>query len=158
MSSKIKANDTVIELSANVDDMTAEEIGFAFDMLFKVGALDVYALPAVMKKNRPGTVLNVLCTKKKKADIVYALFKYTGTIGIREKRMERYVLKRKTCIIDTPYGSVRVKKSVGYGIKKEKLEYDDLCNIAEKCCISIDRARKYIEKIRNKKRVSGGTL
>ena len=142
----IRPNDSIVELSANIDDMSAEEIGFAFERLLEAGAADVYAIPAIMKKNRPATILNVLCKEEKKAEIIKAIFLYTKTIGIREKAMERYILNREFYTINTPDGEVRVKKVSGYGVGREKLEYDDLCKIAKNRGISIEQAKKYAEK------------
>lgn len=144
----LELNDEITELSANVDDMTAEEIGYAFDRLLEAGAVDVYALPAVMKKNRPGTILNVLCREDKKQDVIRAMFKHTRTIGIREKLMSRYILKREFETIETPDGDVNVKHVFGYGTSREKLEYDDLAAIASKRGISIAEARQYAESFR----------
>ena len=141
-------NDYIIELSANIDDMTAEEIGYAFERILDAGAADVYAIPAVMKKNRPATILNVLCKKEKKDAVIKAIFLHTRTIGVREKLMERYILNREFYKINTPDGEVQVKRVSGYGVEREKLEYDDLCKIAKKRGISIDQARKYAESFR----------
>ena len=141
-------DDSIIELSANIDDMTAEEIGYAFDRIFEAGAVDVYALSTVMKKNRPGIILNVLCKDDKKEAVVRAVFKHTKTIGVREKVMDRYILKREFYNIETPLGNVKVKKVNGYGTSREKLEYDDLNSIASKNDMSISEARAYAEKFK----------
>ena len=60
------------------------------------------------------------------------MFKYTTTIGVRQYNCDRYILSRKTENIETDYGNVRVKKTSGYGVEREKMEYDDLSNIANK--------------------------
>ena len=136
--------DMVAELSCNVDDMTAEEIGFAMEKLFAGGALEVFTVPAGMKKNRPGTLITVICRQQDKESIVKLIFKYTSTIGIREKLSARYVLERKEEEFDTPYGSVRRKTSAGYGVKKEKYEYEDLARIANERGMTLQEARKLI--------------
>ncbi|MBP5331484.1 MAG: nickel pincer cofactor biosynthesis protein LarC [Lachnospiraceae bacterium] len=123
-------NDSVIELSCNVDDMTAESIGYAVDRLFDGGALDVYTVPIGMKKGRPGTLIRVLCKKERLNPIVELIFKHTTTLGIRRCEMGRYILDRKIETVDTPYGPVRRKTSSGYGVKRSKYEYDDLSRIA----------------------------
>ena len=76
--------DTIFELHCNVDDMTAEEIGFAMDRLFEAGALEVFTVPVGMKKSRPGTLICILCHEQDKEIVARATFKYTTTIGIRE--------------------------------------------------------------------------
>ena len=123
-------NDSVIELSCNVDDMTAESIGYAVDRLFEGGALDVYTVPIGMKKGRPGTLIRVLCKKELLSPIVELIFKHTTTLGIRKCEMGRYILDRKIETVDTPYGPIRRKTSSGYGVKRSKYEYDDLSRIA----------------------------
>lgn len=127
----------VLELSCNLDDMTAEEIGFAMERLFEGGALEVYTVPVGMKKSRPGILLCVLCKEKQKEEITALLFRHTTTIGIREQEVQRYVLKRKTEELETPYGRVRRKDSEGYGICRSKYEYEDLAAIARERRLSL---------------------
>lgn len=120
----------IIELSCNVDDMTGEKVGFAAERLFDEGALDVYTVPIGMKKSRPGLLIRVICHEWQRDAMVRAIFKYTTTIGIREQRMHRYVLHRDIEILDTEYGNIRKKIASGYGVKRSKLEYDDVANAA----------------------------
>ncbi|MDD4772009.1 MAG: nickel pincer cofactor biosynthesis protein LarC [Eubacteriales bacterium] len=138
--------DGVTGLSCNVDDMTAEEIGFAMERLFEAGALEVFTVPAGMKKSRPGTLICVLCREGDKEKIIKAVFKYTATIGVREIACCRYVLEREFATVDTPWGSVRRKDSAGYGVRRSKYEYDDLAKIAAKKNMSIADVIRLIEK------------
>lgn len=124
--------DKVVELACNIDDMTAEEIGFATEKILEAGALDVYMISTYMKKNRPGTVICCLCHEDEREKFAKIMFKYTTTIGVRQYNCDRYILSRKTENIETDYGNVRVKKTSGYGVEREKMEYDDLSNIANK--------------------------
>ncbi len=143
------STDIMYELSCNVDDMTAEEISFAMDMLFEGGAAEVYTIPIGMKRSRPGTLLRVICSQENKEKLVRLIFAHTSTIGIRETETRRYVLDRKTEIIKTPFGDVRKKISCGYGVKKEKSEYADLAEIAKKQGKSITEVKKMIEESKN---------
>ena len=120
----------IIELSCNVDDMTGEKVGFAIERLFDDGALDVYTVSIGMKKSRPGLLIRVICHEWQREALVRAIFKYTSTIGIREQRMHRYVLHRDIEILDTEYGNIRKKIASGYGVKRSKLEYEDVANAA----------------------------
>ncbi len=138
--------DSINELSCNLDDMTGEEIGFALDRLYEAGAAEVYTLPAATKKNRPAVILNVLCKDEVKEEIVRTIFKHTSTIGIREKKMNRYVLDRGSSSVDTIYGKVRRKDCAGYGSEKSKYEFDDLAKIAREKGKSIAEIRKKIEE------------
>ena len=126
------ADGEVSVITFNVDDMTPETIGFACEALFKEGALEVYTVPAGMKKSRPGTEITVICNTKDKDDIIKQIFKHTTTLGVRERTERRYVLDRKIREVDTKYGPVRLKRSEGYGVIREKWEYDDIAGIAEK--------------------------
>ena len=135
------STDQIIELVCNIDDMTAEEIGFAFDRLFEAGAVDVFTVAAMMKKNRPGTILHVLCKEERRDAVVGAIFANTTTIGIREAVMNRYVLDRSEFAKETTYGAIRVKKVSGYGVEREKFEYDDLAMAARKGNMSIAKLK-----------------
>ncbi len=144
--------DVVLELSCNVDDMTAEELGFAMERLFEAGASEVYTIAIGMKKNRPGTLLRVICSEKQKADLVKVIFKHTTTIGVREAVTYRNVLKREFETVETPYGPVRLKKVAGYDTEREKFEFDDLSRIAKEQNINLREARKIAEEAWRKTR------
>lgn len=132
-----EAGDTVAELSCNVDDMTAEAVGYAMEAFFAAGALEVYTTPAGMKKSRPGVVLHVMCREDKKDEMAALIFRHTTTIGVRENISQRYTLKRFEETVQTPFGEVRKKISTGYGVTREKYEYEDLARIAKERGISI---------------------
>ncbi len=139
--------DTVYELSCNVDDMTAEEISFAMDRLFEAGAIEVYTTAIGMKKSRPGILIKAMCRENSREKIAETMFKHTSTIGIRESKADRYVLKRSISELDTPYGKVRVKNSEGYGVKRAKYEYEDLSRIAREKGMSIDEVRHLVSDL-----------
>ncbi|MBR1855881.1 MAG: nickel pincer cofactor biosynthesis protein LarC [Oribacterium sp.] len=140
-----EGDDTLIELICNIDDMTAEEMGYVTELLLERGAVDVFTIAADMKKNRPGTLLVCLCHDEKKDELIKTIFNNTTTIGIRENVTNRYILTRDVVKIDTPYGEVRVKRSFGYGTKRAKVEYEDLAGIARRTGKSILDLRKEIE-------------
>lgn len=135
-------DEKVYELSCNMDDMTGEEVGFAMERLFEAGARDVYVIPIGMKKNRPGILIRALCVQAQKEKVVEAMFKHTTTIGIRECELSRYVLNREIDHVETSHGIIHRKTSSGYGVKREKLEYEDLAKIAREQGISLWEARK----------------
>ena len=123
--------DDVLELVCNIDDMTAEEIGFATEILMNNGALDVYTTNINMKKNRPGTMITCMCKNIDKEKFLKLIFKYTTTLGVREYICKRYGLTRNVKTIESSLGDISLKESYGYGISKEKLEYEDLARIAK---------------------------
>ncbi|MCR4807894.1 MAG: nickel pincer cofactor biosynthesis protein LarC [Lachnospiraceae bacterium] len=120
----------VIEFTCSIDDMTGERVGYAMEALFRAGALEVYTIPIGMKKSRPGIELNVMCREEDRDKILRLILKHTTTLGVRETVSTRYALKRRIEERETQFGPVRCKISEGYGIKREKWEYDDIARIA----------------------------
>jgi hypothetical protein len=135
------SRDTVFELNCNVDDMTGEDIGYAVNKLLEEGALEVYTTAVGMKKSRPGTKITVLCRENDRQKMVKLIFRHTSTLGIRESECERYVLDRVTEEVNCEFGTVRKKTAKGYGVLKEKYEYDDLVKAAEKTGRSLNEIR-----------------
>jgi len=138
--------DVVVELMCNVDDMTAEAIGFATETLLAEGALEVYTVPVGMKKSRPGTLICVMCREADREKTTALIFKHTTTIGVRERTSRRTILQRSIQTKETPFGSVRQKVSDGYGVCREKYEYEDLAAIARREGMSLDEVRRAIDR------------
>lgn len=151
--------DRICEFECNIDDMTGEELAYAAELLMKEGARDVTMKPLGMKKGRPATLLTVMCgdDEDEKMRILQLIFKYTTTIGIREVVSERYILERTEKFVETPHGKVRCKIAKGYGVKKVKIEYEDLAQIADSRQISISAARELVQPYVNKY-VNGGII
>ena len=139
------SKDMMYELNCNVDDMTAEQIGFALERFFEAGAVEAFTIPINMKKSRPGTLIRILCSEDQKERLTQAIFKYTSTAGIRETKVQRSILQRQISEIETTYGTVRRKDYSGYGVSRSKYEYDDLARIAAANHLSIDDVLKNIE-------------
>ena len=125
------SEDTIIELSCNLDDMTPEEIGYAVEQLVFSSALDVFTTPIMMKKQRPGTMLTVLCKVDDIDNVRDLIFKHTTSLGIRYHRCDRYILNRSTGDIDWGGHTIAFKKSCGFGVVRDKYEYDSLAAIAK---------------------------
>ncbi|MFU0823455.1 hypothetical protein CPAL_25640 [Clostridium thermopalmarium DSM 5974] len=112
--------------------MNPEIYEYIIERLFNKGALDVYRIPILMKKERLGVILSVLCRKENKEDIKEIIFKETTTLGIREYKISRTKLKREFQTVDTIYGKVSVKKAYYKGkLIKAKPEYEDCRKLAE---------------------------
>ena len=120
----------VLELSCNIDDMSAEELGFAMDELLSAGALDVWFTAIGMKKCRPATMLSCLCREDQREAIVRCIFKNTTTLGVRERSCRRHTLERSSYVKDGPDGPVSFKCAEGWGVRREKPEYEDMAKIA----------------------------
>lgn len=107
---QIIENDRLLIIETCIDDMNPEVFGFLMEQLFEDGVLDVYWIPVFMKKNRPGTMVQVLCRLDQKEMVCNRIFKETTTIGIRYYEAARSILRRKQAEIDTTFGTVAVKK------------------------------------------------
>lgn len=138
----------VIELVCNLDDLTPEETGYAFDALFAAGALDVYITPVHMKKNRPGIVFTCMCRANDRDRMIELIFRHTTTLGIRENVCRRHALSRSMYKLENELGTVRVKRSEGYGVVREKMEFEDLAEISRNTGMSIEEVRSYFRKNR----------
>ena len=142
-----EGTDTVAELCCNVDDMTGEAIGFALERLLEAGALDVFTTSIGMKKSRPGTLITVLCRDADRKTMVQELFRHTTTLGIRERLCGRYTLERRTETLNTPYSPIRKKVSSGYGVRREKYEYDDLAAAAKAKGVSLAEIEQELKRL-----------
>lgn len=137
--------DRIAELRCNLDDMTPEGVGFAMEALLDGGALDAFTTAIGMKKSRPGVMLTVLCRPEDRERMVRLIFAHTTTLGVRETLCERYVLRRGLRQESTPYGPVRVKSVEGWGVRREKAEYEDLRRIARERGMTLDEVRKLVK-------------
>jgi uncharacterized protein (TIGR00299 family) protein len=123
--------DTVAVLETNLDDVPAEFIGFCIEQLFAAGALDVFTVPIQMKKNRPGTLVSVICESSKASELEGILFQETGTFGVRRTTAARTKLQRATVTVQTPWGPVRAKRGWrGTGFEVLTPEYEDCARVA----------------------------
>jgi uncharacterized protein (DUF111 family) len=123
--------DTVTVLETNLDDISPEVVGFCIERLFAAGALDVFAVPVQMKKNRPGVLLGVICEGAKAADLEAVLFRETGTFGVRRTTATRAKLQREVVEVQTPWGPVKAKRGWrGDGFEVLTPEYEDCARVA----------------------------
>ena len=130
--------ETLTVLSCNIDDMNPQWYAPAMDALQEAGALDVWLTPVQMKKNRPATVVEVLCRKDQTAELRALLLKHTTTLGVREYDVTRYSLDRRVETVQTKYGSVRVKvATLPDGSIKVAPEYDDCAARALEHAVSV---------------------
>ena len=102
-------SDEIVKLESNIDDCSPEVLGYVMDRLFEAGALDVCYSPIFMKKNRPATMLTVLCKEEKRLSLERIIFTETTTIGIRRMTMQRSLLARTFENVQTELGEVTMK-------------------------------------------------
>ena len=121
----------ITEISCNLDDMTGEDIAFAAERILQAGALDVFTESIYMKKGRPAVKLTVLARPEDEERLAGEIFRHTSTIGVRIHTDRRYELARRSEQRKTPLGTIEVKISEGFGVRKEKIEFASLKQIAE---------------------------
>ena len=109
-----------------------ELLGMAMEKITQAGAFDVSYTPCFMKKNRPGYLLRVIVPAEKVAQIEYAIFENTTTIGIRRYPAERSVMAREAVELDTPYGKIAAKKCVWQDFVRIYPEHESVKAAAEK--------------------------
>ncbi|MFM8270931.1 MAG: nickel pincer cofactor biosynthesis protein LarC [Gemmata sp.] len=122
--------DTVAVLETNLDDVSPELVGYTQERLFAAGALDVFAVPVQMKKNRPGVLLSVICEPEKGAALEAVLFQETGTFGVRRTAATRAKLRREAVTVQTRWGPVRAKRGWRAGVEVLTPEYEDCARVA----------------------------
>jgi uncharacterized protein (TIGR00299 family) protein len=125
------ASDTVTVLEANLDDLNPQVFGYVMDRLLEQGALDAFGMPVQMKKNRPGTLLTVLCKPEDASKLTHLIFTETTTLGVRRREEVRQTLARRWENVHTPWGEVRIKIASMNGIVTNYApEYEDCRRIA----------------------------
>jgi uncharacterized protein (TIGR00299 family) protein len=128
----LTASDEEISIiEANLDDMNPQIYGYVVEKALLAGALDVYTTALQMKKNRPGTLLTILCRPQNTEALMSLLFAETTTFGIRSHRAQRRALAREWVSVSTCFGDVRIKLSRSNGhIQHAAPEYDDCRKLA----------------------------
>lgn len=105
----VQADEKLLVLETNVDDMAAKICGYVMERALEMGALDCYFTPVQMKKNRPGILLTILCRIEERERFMQLLFEETTTLGIRSYEVDRRTLDRQTVRVETLYGPIDVK-------------------------------------------------
>src|SRR5439155_14149266 len=106
-------DETLLMIETNIDDMSPQVFGYVMDRAFELGALDCYLTQTQMKKNRPGTLLSVLCRPQDREKFLNLLFAETTTIGARTYEVRRRALARETVRVETQFGVIDVKVARG---------------------------------------------
>ena len=102
--------DRIVVVESSIDNMNPEIFGFLMDRLFEEGALDVAWVPIQMKKNRPGTLLQVLCRRDELSAVARCILSETSSLGVRYHEAGRYILERDHVILDSSFGPISVKR------------------------------------------------
>jgi uncharacterized protein (TIGR00299 family) protein len=124
-------SEMIIVLEANLDDLNPQVFGYAMDRLLEAGALDVFAMPVQMKKNRPGMLLTALCRPEDADKLMLLIFAETTTLGVRRREEARQILARRWESVNTQWGEVRIKiGSMNGTVSNYAPEYEDCRRIA----------------------------
>ena len=122
---------TVVVIEAEIDDMNPQIFGVLMDKLLAQGALDVFYTPIQMKKNRPGTLLSVIAAPASREALIGTIFRETTTIGVRYREMTRECLDRRTVVVTTSLGDVRIKVAARNGrVLNAAPEFEDCVRLA----------------------------
>jgi len=108
--SEAMLEDQIEIVETSIDDMNPELFGHLMNRLFEEGALDVYWIPIYMKKNRPGTMLQVLCKIEHREKLIHRILTETTTLGVRYYPSRRRLLRRETVAVKTTYGVIAAKR------------------------------------------------
>ncbi|ACB86411.1 protein of unknown function DUF111 [Natranaerobius thermophilus JW/NM-WN-LF] len=137
--------DRVFVLQANIDDMNPEFYTYLMEQAFEYGALDVFFTPTQMKKQRPGTLIEILSPPDKVNQLRELMLKGTTTLGVRSSLMERVKLTRHQDEVTTSLGKAVIKK----GIKDGKVynwapEFESVKSLAAKHGLPIKEAYQIV--------------
>lgn len=126
------ARETIMVVETTIDDMNPEIFGYLMEKLFEAGALDVCHIPVQMKKNRPGTRIEILCKEDVLETVMDLVFTQSTTTGIRYHRANRAVIHREAVTVETRFGSVGAKSITGiHGETRLIPEFENCRKIAE---------------------------
>jgi uncharacterized protein (TIGR00299 family) protein len=125
-------DEEIAVIEANLDDMNPQIYGYVLEKALGAGALDVYTSAVQMKKNRPGTLLTILCKPQDKGTLMSLVLAETTTLGVRTYAAQRRILAREFAKVKTSFGEVRVKIARMDGaIAHVAPEYEDCRRLAE---------------------------
>ena len=127
------ADDHVVVIECEIDDMNPQIFGVVMDRLYAAGAVEVFYVAVQMKKNRPGTLLTVIAPRDKRSALTDIVFAETTTIGVRYSEVARECLAREIVTVETPLGPVRFKVASRDGrVLNAQPEFEDCAALAVK--------------------------
>jgi uncharacterized protein (TIGR00299 family) protein len=140
--------DWVTVIESNIDNMSGELLGGLMERLFNAGALDVSYIPMQMKKNRPATLISVICSQDKENILAQVLLRETSTLGVRMQRMQRLKAQRVQERIETPFGPLQVKvKRLGTHILSATPEYEECQRIARERDMPLAEVYEIVQQV-----------
>jgi uncharacterized protein (TIGR00299 family) protein len=123
----LSTREALIMIETNLDDTTPQILGYVLERAFTLGALDCFLTPVQMKKNRPGTLVSILCRPAEQEALTQLLFDETTTLGVRSYEVMRRALEREFVSVETEFGriSVKVARAKGGRVSNVAPEFED---------------------------------
>ena len=139
----------IVVIECNIDDYPPEHLSYLGPEILNKGALDFAIIPATMKKGRQGMILQILCKPDKTPELSNFILKETPTLGVRYRKENRIVLNRKSHILDTPLGKVKIKLALDNdgNIVKAKPEQEEIARISKEQNKSYFEVYKYLDML-----------
>lgn len=135
-------------IESNIDDMNPEWYEVIIEKLLNKGAHDVFLTNIMMKKSRPGIKISVLCGKNQIEDMKEILLTETTSLGLRVNPVEKSFLERKSFLLNTRFGKIRIKSSFYNGkLLHQKPEYDDCKKISLEKGMSMEKIFREIDTL-----------
>jgi len=140
-------DEEMVKMEVNLDDIPGEWLGYVMDLLFDAGANDVFYTPIYMKKNRPGVLVQLLCSKQKVNQMKEILWRETTTLGIRYYPLTVHRAERKFTKVETEWGTVTVKQGVRNAeVVQHSPEYEDCKRIADRYGVPLKKVYEAVWK------------
>jgi len=137
------ADESLLMIETNIDDMSAQLFGHVMERAFELGALDCYLTPVQMKKNRPGTLVSILCQPDEREKFLEMLFAETTTIGARSYEVQRRALARQTVTVTTQFGPIDVKVAhIKNGAVNAMPEFEQCRAAAQKAGVALREVKE----------------
>jgi pyridinium-3,5-bisthiocarboxylic acid mononucleotide nickel chelatase len=140
-------DDGMIKMEVNLDDIPGEWLGNVMDLLFEAGANDVFYTPIYMKKNRPGVLLQLLCSAQKLDKMKEILFTETTTLGVRYYPLTVHRLERSFTKVETKWGAVTVKEGIFNGqVVQRAPEFEECKSISREYQVPLKKVYEQVWK------------
>ena len=139
----VEGVERLVMLETNIDDMSPQVFGYVMEKAFELGALDCYFTPVQMKKNRPGTLVSILCKPAQQTVLGEMLLVETTTLGVRSYEVDRVALQRAIVTVETPYGPIDMKEVRMDGrLLRAMPEYEQCRKTAREAGVSLQEVER----------------
>jgi uncharacterized protein (TIGR00299 family) protein len=152
------ADETLLMIETNIDDMSPQLFGYVIERAFELGALDCYLTQTQMKKNRPGSLISILCRPPEREKFLQLLFAETTTIGARSYEVQRRALARETVAVQTQFGQIDVKVVHTNGAVKAMPEFEQCRSAAAAANVPLREVQDAAQRAYMSTKDDGGTI